>query len=132
MRRSPFALNMLYFALASVETAAPTLPYSSTSKDAAAAIVCGKTVASPLRATPCSASFHQWYAGTPSLSTPGASIINSRRRSSGVILSMMAAAWREASARRAGPISADAHSTAAEAHRNAVVFTGFIRTSPSM
>ena len=31
---------------------------------AASPIACGNTVASPERATPCSASFHQLYAGT--------------------------------------------------------------------
>src|SRR5580692_4727881 len=38
---------------------------SAVSQVAAMPMDCGKLVAKPLRATPCSASFHQLYAGTP-------------------------------------------------------------------
>ena len=44
---------------------------SASSHDAAMPMVMGNTVAVPLRATPCSVSFHHWKAGMPSRSMAG-------------------------------------------------------------
>jgi hypothetical protein len=59
---------------------------------AANPMACGKTVASPDRATPCSASFHQLYGGTPSRSMPGATSFISRTFSSRVMRETRSAA----------------------------------------
>ncbi len=47
------------FARASIEVAVATRSMRSVSHVAARPIACGKTVARPARATPCSASLHQ-------------------------------------------------------------------------
>ena len=48
-----------HLARASVATTSPTRVISASSQVAASPIACGNTVASPLRARPCSPSFHQ-------------------------------------------------------------------------
>src|SRR6266567_1791796 len=55
----------LYLARASVEITSATRWTSSVSHVAARPMAWGKTVAFPARATPCSPSFHQLYAGIP-------------------------------------------------------------------
>ena len=85
------AWAMLYLARASSEMAVATRPTSSSSKVAARPIVCGNTVARPLRATPCRASFHQLYSGMPSRGMAGAASSNCAIFSSGVIASSSAA-----------------------------------------
>ena len=76
MPRRPRDANTLYFALPSVEMTSATRRTSPLSNVAASAIDCGNTVASPARATPCSASFHQWYGFIPRRSIAGESIIS--------------------------------------------------------
>ncbi len=51
----------------------PTVVNVSWLQVAAKPMACGKTVATPWRATPCRHSFHQLYAGTPNRSTAGVS-----------------------------------------------------------
>ncbi len=63
---------ILNFALPSVEIVSATSSKRSSSKVAAKPIACGNTVATPARATPCKASFHQLYALTPNRSIDGA------------------------------------------------------------
>src|SRR6185369_2419183 len=58
---------------------------SFVSQVAARPIACGKTVAYPARATPCSASFHQSYAGMPRRSIAGAPFIICETFSSSVM-----------------------------------------------
>ena len=53
----------------------------------------GKTVARPLRATPCRASFHQSYGLIPSRSTPGVLFIIMPIFSSRVIRAITSAAF---------------------------------------
>src|SRR6266581_122437 len=62
----------LYLARASVEITSATRWTSSVSHVAARPMAWGKTVAFPARATPCSPSFHQLYAGMPRRGMAGA------------------------------------------------------------
>ena len=71
-------------ARASSEMAVATRSMRSVSQVAARPIACGKTVARPARATPCSASFHQGKAGMPSRSTGAARSISNETFSSSV------------------------------------------------
>ncbi len=59
MPRSPRRTNSWCLARPSSPIAVATRVISAVSNDAAMPIACGKTVAVPARATPCSASFHQ-------------------------------------------------------------------------
>jgi hypothetical protein len=55
-------------------------------------MACGNTVAPPARATPCSASFHQSYAGKPRRSIAGAAFCICAAFSSSVIRDTRSAA----------------------------------------
>src|SRR5215207_3248019 len=83
--RSPRRCASWYLARASVEMTSATRPTSRGLKVAPKPIACGKTVATPLKATPCSASFHQSYSGTPRRWMAGAAFIICETFSSSVI-----------------------------------------------
>ena len=61
-----------YLARNSAPIVSATWCISAVSQVAAMPIACGKTVAMPARATPCSPSFHQLYSGTPRRGMAGA------------------------------------------------------------
>ena len=69
--RLPVRRAYVFFARASSLTAQNTLYTRLSFHDAAIPIVTGKTVAVPLRPTPCSASFHHSNCGMPSLGIAG-------------------------------------------------------------
>ena len=83
----PFAMASLYLARPSMAMTSPMRPMSGASHVAAMPMAWGKTVPSPIRATPWRASFHQPYAGTPSLGIAAALSIVWETISSSVIRS---------------------------------------------